>query len=437
MKYISSIYRITGFGSLLLFLLQPQVNGQSLREVINLALDHSKLIAAQKAAVSESELNSIAASRSTLPKIDFDASYKHVTDRAELDFSKINPLSNAKIGLGVYDTYDTGITLSYPLFTGFALSNQVEMKNQQVSLADIQLEKTRKTIAFQTIAAYRGAQNYALEIESLKAAQSRIKLQLDRLKSAVNQGMALPVDTLSLALAKLSYDQKIISTRAEYETALQKLENYTGQKINLTEVQPSSDYNVAEMQFEQVDDLQMLQTQKALTKTGKALSEASYYPNVGLFASYKYSKPGVDFISDKWMTYGAWGISLNWNLFSWGSDKLKSEAQQVAVDKISNQYEAMKDDQKTKYDSAVREYKALKEQNTVVAASLELARKKMKIIDSQFKQGMSSATDFNVANLELTEAEIAQKRQQILISLKLNEIDFITGVSINNWSMEL
>jgi hypothetical protein len=39
--------------------------------------------------------------------------------------------------------------------------------------------------------------------------------------------------------------------------------------------------------------------------------------------------------------------------------------------------------------------------------------------------------------LELTEAEIAQKRQQILISLKLNEIDFITGVSINNWSMEL
>lgn len=410
---------------------------QDLAEAINLALKNNPTINGQMEALNEAKLDAKSTFRSTLPQIGFDASYRHVTETAQVEFPTSGPQPN-RINLGVFDTYEAGLTANYAIFTGFAQSNQIKLKKQQMQMTEQELEKSKKVIIFETIVKYRQVQNKLLEIETLKSAKKRVELQLNRIKSLVNQGMALSLDTLSLALTKLNYDQKIIAAQANYETTNQELTNLVGTNINVEKViLKNIETRLSEMNLDHNDDLTLLTVQRNMLLTGRSLTRSSYFPNIATYASLKYGKPGVDFIKNDWMTYGVWGIGLSWNLFKWNSDKLKLQSQEAGIKKVDFQYQAAREQIQTHYDNSVREFRSLQEQYNVLVSALKLAQTKMKIVDSQYKQGMSSTTDFNDANLELAEADINQKKQLLLMAIKINEIDYLSGKPINEWSIEL
>ncbi|MEJ2545152.1 MAG: TolC family protein [Calditrichaceae bacterium] len=411
---------------------------QSLKETIDLALEANPVIAAGKLQVEESKLDAKSTSRSTLPQIDFDASYRHVSEVAQLDLPQINPMvPQMSVNMGVYDTYETGLTASYLLFGGFAQKNLVEMKDKTVELNNHQLNKTEKSIALEVIVKYRQVQSYQLEVEALNAAKQRIDLQIKRIRALVNQGMALSLDTLSLSLSKLNNDQKIIAAQASLETAQQELTSLVGKEIitdNKVNINESDIISLFDLEMN--SDLQMLNTRRSMMHSSQAITKSGYYPKIGLFAGVKYAKPGVNFIQNKWMTYGVWGVNLNWNLFKWGADHLKSQSQKAAINAIEFQYQNLTNQLKTKYDAAVREYKALQKQKKFALTEKDVAKRKMEIIQSRYNEGMSSVTEFNDANLELTDAEINLQRQSILLAIKISEIDYLSGESINQWSIE-
>jgi outer membrane protein len=421
---------------LILFLFQAGFS-QSLKETVKIALEASPGIASAREQLRESKLDAKSTHRSTLPQLDFSASYQHVTDRASLNLPGGGPLPGMKVNLGVFDTYETGLMANYILFSGFAQKNLIELKDQTAELNNQQMKKTEKTTALDVIVKYRQIQNSLLEIDALHAGGKRIDLQVNRIKSLAAQGMALALDTLSLSLSRLNNEQKIIAANAKLETERQELNQLAGQKI---QVDPKAAANVEqqipEFETNQIDDLKMLNTRIRMMKSSQSITRAGYFPNVGLFAGVKYAKPGVDFIANDWMTYGVWGVNLNWNLFKWNADHLKIQSQQAAIQSIQFQYQVVNDRIRTKYDNAIREFEALKQQYSVALRARDVAKKKMEIVESRYKQGMSSVTDFNEANLELTDAEINLQRQKILLALKISEIDFLSGKSINEWRIE-
>lgn len=430
-------YKIEMIIVFILFVFIQTGISQSLKETIELALEANPVIAAGKSQVEEARLDAKSTSRSTLPQIELDASYRHVSDVAQLEFPQTSPLAGMDVNLGVYDTYETGLTANYLLFSGFAQKNLIAIKNQTFELNNQQLTKTEKSIALEVIIKYRQVQNYQLEVKALNAARKRIDLQVKRIKALVNQGMALSLDTLSLTLSKLNNDQKLIAAQANLETTKQELTVLVGKKISVDfDIVIKESDIISLYDAELNSDLQMLNTRKGMMKSNQAITKSGYYPNIGLFAGIKYAKPGVNFIENDWMTYGVWGVNLNWNLFKWGADNLKSQSQQAAMNVINFQYQNLNNQLKTKYDAAVREYRALQKQNKVAISARDLAKRKMEIIQSRYNEGMSSVTEFNDANLELTDAEINLQRQLILLAIKISEIDFLSGKSINQWSIE-
>jgi len=393
---------------------------QSLKEAIGIALASNPDMASVKEQVREARLDAKSTYRSTLPQFDFDASYRHVTDRAELNLQIGGPFPARQIHLGVFDTYETGLTANYVLFSGFAQKNLVQLKNQTVKLNNQQMEKTGKKIALDVIVKYREVQNHMLEIEALN-----------------DQGMALPLDTLSLSLSRLNNEQKIIAAKAKLENANQELAVLAGENIRVDQHTGTViDKTAAQFNPDNAADLKMLVTRMEMMNSGKAVTRAEYYPKIGLFAGIKYAKPGVDFISNEWMTYGVWGVNLSWNLFKWGADHIKIQSQEAAIRSTGFQRQVVNDQLKTKFDAAVREYEALQKQYKVAGKARDVAKMKMQIVESRYNQGMSSVTDFNEANLELTDAEINLQRQKILLALKISEIDFLSGKSINEWRIE-
>jgi len=412
--------------------------GQSLAETVQIALQNNPQIQAALHHRQKSEMEARAAFYKTLPAVDFDASYRHVTDVPELklDLGSNIPVAMPPVHLGVYDSYESGISARYVLFSGFAQKNRVELKRRQVRVSATQLSKIKKEIAFSSIAAYRQVQEARLEIEALKSAHQRIREQLQRLNALLEQGMTLALDTLSLSLSRLNYEQKLIVARANLQTARQQLNTLAGRTIDVSAADTT---RIAEsppqLLPEQIEELRNLELQKDIARASLAIYRSGYFPNLAVQAAYKYGKPGLDMIKNEWMPYGVWGVSLHWNLFSWNADKLHVQAAKENLRQLDYSRQALRDRIRERFDKNLREYESLRAQGRVLLRALQLARRKMDIVKSQYEQGMISATDFNTANLELTEARIKVQRWRLHLSLKLNELEFISGKPISAWSI--
>ncbi len=425
----------------LIIFLSVNLMGQSLSETVKIVLKNNPAIQAQKQAVMAAKKQAEAAKARTLPTIDFDGSYKHITHVAVMDISSELPPALQggfpSFQLGNYDSYDMGISANYLLFTGFAQKNSTAIKNEQQKLSENQLKKTEKETAFQAIAAYRRVQSRYFEISALDSARKRTELQLRRVKVIVGQGMALALDTLELTLAKLSYMQKIIAAKAALETEKEYLNNLAGQNIK---VQPLLDFILPvdeENYYAENDErLKSVKIRQNIVTLNEALGKSGYFPVVALNAAYRYGNPGADIIKREWMDYGVWGVGVRWNLFSWGADKKTAEAAASEFKSLQHQYKALNDNIKTEFDKSKRELESLKEQLKVLSAALRIAKEKLRLTDNRYRQGMASATDFNDANLSMAETELNYKKFVVSVALKANELDYKSGKPIQQWRLE-
>ena len=422
----------------LLFLSFSFLWGQQLKEAVRMGLERNPQVQAARHAAAGARFKAKAAFRATLPSLSMDASYRHVTDVPELQlpFAPAPGVPLPAFRLGAYDSYDTGLSLQYVLFSGFAQQKRTTLTRRQALLAETNLKQARKETALNIVAAYRQVQLARLEIEALTAARERVAVQLQRLRNLVAQGMTLAVDTLSLTLSRLSYDQKLIQAQAELENAAQNLNTLVGQTVEVgADSVPNPPPVLPELRPERIEVLRTLQIKKQISQTATGISKAVYYPSVALQAAYRYGKPGLDMIQNEWMQYGVWGVSFQWNLFNWQSDQFKVAAGREQQREIDFKLQAARDRVRNEYQKNVRLYRALQKQTAVLKTALTLARRKMALIKDQYEQGLRSATDFNTANLELTRARLNLERHRLNLLLKYNQLQFLSGQPISEWSM--
>jgi len=415
-----------------LFIGWTQLEAQDLRTVVDMALENNPRVKAQHHQLHKANLEAVAAFRETLPTLNFDASYKHVTNVPEIQI----PMIGSSIQMGVYDKFETGLSAQYVLFSGFALKNLTVLKNQATDIQEVGLGKTEKQTAFQVIASYRAVQSIILEQKILQSTTERLQLQLKRARSLVTNGMILPVDTLSLTIGLLDFEKKKLENLSNLKTAKQQLQNLVGKEISVSTGMVSALKRLLPDWISQnVSELKTIRLQQDMAGTFSQLAKAEYYPKISLHAAYRYGKPGLDMIADEWMQYGVWGAGLTWNLFRGQADAIKIDAAKADEKRISYLKEAASNQLKLDFDKSISAYELLLNQLRVTEQALELAREKMEIIRNHYEQGVTTVTDYNNANLELTEAELGRSRLMLQIALKFSEIEYKSGKPISEWSL--
>lgn len=425
--------------SALLVLVFPLLlRAQSLSEVVNLALKANTQILAADQNVKAQEASYNSAFAATLPRFHLDASYRYVSKVAEINFSRLNlPGPVPSIQLGTHDSYDSGITMDYVLFSGFAQKSGIDLAGYRVELAKNSLEQQEENNVLQAIKLYRGAQQLMLEKESLTNARKRAMVQLDRLHSLLRNGFARPVDTLTVRQTLLNIDQKGIALETARKNLLEQLSNVVGKEVHpqaftdKAEPLPVQDAPVAQHPL-----MRALQVQYALLGSQKNIARSAYYPKVAVQGAIKYGRPGVDPIQDKWMTYGVVGIGLSWEFWNWGADRQKIAATDHQQKALQLQQSTLQNDLTARYNSAYRQWKSQAEELKVLQAAVRLAKLKWQIVSKQFKEGAVTSSDVNDANLALSDSEINVQRKKIEKCIKRTELDYLSGLPVKAWSLK-
>lgn len=420
--------------SIIICIVPIQLLGQQLTEAVNLAMENNKQVQASELQSQSAEREFLSEERSHLPAISLKANYVHVTDVPQIDIPI--PGFNRTIRLNPRDTYETGIQLDYVVFSGFAQSQMAKVKQFEYNTKMVDQNQKEKDIALNTIKAYRNAQFMRLSLSILEKARDRNTLQMTKVKALLNNGMALQVDTLSLALNRMEIEQQIIQSKSVLDNWLQLLATLSGKKINpdeFTDQNTHPAYN--EYTLEEQNPFKSIRLQQKKWSAFKAISQSGYYPKVFINASYNYGRPGIDIIKNEWSTYGKWMIGLQWNIWSWRADQASVQSKDLQFRALQLSEQALSDQLKLEYDKAVRSFNALSDQYKVAREAVGVAREKMQIIEVNAQNGQVSASDFNEANLELSQAELKQKQILIQLNLQASKIDYLSGKPVKTWRL--
>ena len=346
-----------------------------------------------------------------LPKLSASYSYSRLKDTpyAVFDLNKFD--------VGAKDNISWDVTVSQPLFSGFALTTR-----QKIAALGIDLQKLVKQQAVLDVA--RQAKIACLQVllarSSLEVVADEVK-QLEAhardAKEIYSQGMAPYNDLLKSQVALAQARQNRVSAASNLKVAVSALNTILRRNITEeTQVQELPPFQpfcyeisvLFEEAIQKRPELRRLNV--ALEQAGLAirLAESSYYPQVYLVGRYEQTGDNLiadnnDFRNDH---NAIVGLQATWPFFEWG--KTRAEAAKAFHKKaaLEQKIQGIKDSILLEVTGAFQRLMVAEKNIQTAREALVQAKENFRITNLQYREGTTTSTEVLDARTFLTQAEV-------------------------------
>jgi outer membrane protein TolC len=182
--------------------------------------------------------------------------------------------------------------------------------------------------------------------DALAATVADLDARLRETNVRVREGTALPAEAAAIEATLLQRRQDEEELRSNRRAALARLATLTGQAIAEEDTLALPDVSAAARARQTPAELRARPEYDLFAKTRERLARqqdaatAQERPRVSTFARLGYGRPGLNFISDQFDSYGLGGVRVQWNAWTWGSGGREREAlaiqqQVVAADQAA------------------------------------------------------------------------------------------------------
>lgn len=412
-------------------------NVYTLEEARRDARERSHEVSIASIGVAEAEEGITAARARRLPQVDLSAGYTHVSETGGIDI-QLPGMPPRSIRFGDGNIWETALSARVPLFTGFRLSSLQEISEKQVDVAEEALAGTRTAVRHRVTLIYRRAQLAERSRQIYDEQLSWLYAQLNVLRAMLAEGQVLPYDTLLLStrMSALRVEQR--NARTAYDNAIEDLQELTRRDIAdrplSREIKtdpglpgPRDAASLLETAERSRSDLRMLSRQREILQLRVRSEQAAMYPTVAAFASYRYGKPGVDQVANEWMDYYTAGVSLEWNLWSWGGDRATVQQQQYGMQIIEEEYARKKDAVRTSIRRILNELDVLEETRGMLEDQIRQEQVKQRLLQARFREGIATTTEVVDAETALTTARLRREQADIQYAMKITELAAAIG----------
>jgi len=308
------------------------------------------------------------------------------------------------------------LTLTQPLFTGFALSTRQQLAELGVDSARLELEQVRADLTLEArLAALDLLRRRAL-LELARAQHEQFLRHRDDALAMERQGLIARADLLKAEVALAAAEQQ--KTRAEADVSLAK--SRLNQLMGRPEATPvqlttpaspaDSDPDLAFLQDEAVRRRPVMrQFDLEITKAEKAvrLARAPFYPQAALVAAYQ--RDGQDLLAEE-NDYrndenAVVGLRLSWNLFHGGADRARAAAATSRLRAVSFLRADVEKQVRLQVEQAWRDLEVAIKNLATARQAVDQARENHRLSELQFKEGLIPIADLLEARSLQTEAE--------------------------------
>ena len=360
----------------------------------------------QKAAIEEQK--SVRAD--FLPKASTAYSYTRLKDRP------YSIMGGTQIDVGDNDQYHWDLTLSQPLFTGFALSTRYEMAKLGVDVKDAEKEQAVLDVVKQVKSAYF---NILLTKKFLLVADEAVNQLESHVRDAekfYEQGMIPYNDLLKPKVALSDALQNRVRTESNVEMAISVFNTLLQIDLNrktdvedILGITPFS-YDLDTLINDAMENRPELKALHLAIKNSDhwvTLAQSAYYPKINLVGSYEQNGDNPQATENDYGNTHNASVTLQarWTFFEWGKTRAEVNKYRRNKSSLTEKLKGIEDSIKLEVKSAFLDLKVAEKNIQTAKESLAQAKENWRITNLQYQQQMTTSTEVLDARTFLTQAE--------------------------------
>jgi outer membrane protein len=377
------------------------------------------------------------------PSLDVSGNYSILTEKNHLELNL--PLGSptgvsVSRDLGDHDRWETGIDLTYPLFTGFARERQVESQ-KHLAQSQASREAAIRNQASLKLAGYFFAWQAAKAGLDYKEAQCALaRNQLSVAETQYKQGMvtdravlAARSQWLTVENERLIAINQVDSLQIEAAQYLRISSEMTWKPLEKPWAMP--DTLTASLGGDTASDqarpeIQSLVSQKEALASREAALRGQDLPTLGAMAGWRYANPGLNLAGTEAMGYGLAGLQLKWNLWDGGRQRMQRVQMQQKRQQIDLEMTRWNSDWKKSSSIAARQFARWRNQVSMAQAALETAEKSLQEARNKLAQGLATPTDTLETFVQAERARMLQNQSIAMQCLTFCQWKFARGETL-------
>ena len=361
------------------------------------------------------------------------------SSQSMLNTSKWNLLPDASVNGGIKKDFDPAVeTDDVTSSAGFSLSKTISLNDAayfnylyaslDTKTANMQLEQTRKTYAYNVFSAYlkvlssqkqRSSLEENLQIQTRVWEQSKILLQLGKTTPFEVKQNEIAVLNSNISLMQL--DNTIANARKELFALVQMQD----ESYPLTELELNIRKEIPEFRTDKNIDINILYQELNRLNLQLKQNKLDDFPRFNLAYNLDRSVSGADFDFDRYNTNHGISLTLSYPLFN-----IFENSESRTRTKISRQLsqvtmEEKKDQLQRDYDSALRELQYLKRMNELYSEQLAQSREQITQAEERYRLGLIELLELDKTRTNFIETDISYNNNLYSIIAKQEEINYL------------
>jgi outer membrane protein len=234
------------------------------------------------------------------------------------------------------ELYFGALTLTYPLFTGFAVTAGIDAAKIEAMKAQLEAEETRRSLYLQLIRSYAEAVAMHQLVHADNEALKAMERSYAKAKGFYDQGLLAESELLRIEADRHAIGAAGIRDHNRYETALLQLSYLSDTSVtSVTPLPPPEKVHpdaLLRNALAKRPDLQVLKAQLNLAREQERSAESGYYPKVALYGRLASQGDSMALDGDGFTNRdkSAAGFEVTYNLFSGFKTRYEREAARKA-----------------------------------------------------------------------------------------------------------
>ena len=315
----------------------------------------------------------------------------------------ISPPINPNTIVGAKNQWYLGAKYSLPIFTGFKLERNVDIKDLNEKLTNIKYKLTKNQLIYNLTVLYLKTLSLYKLKKSLLAYQKSLTTLYQNINEMVKLGKKPEVDLLKVKYELESVKAKIEKVNNSIDSLKASIKAIVGDNnldlSNMEDIKPS-DFKYSDIDINDLDRIKAEDLKEKIGKLKIDVVKSEYYPQV-LFNSSFQRNMGNDEYKDLWQV----GFLINFNLFDFGvreREYLKAVLQRKA---ISEEKRKTILEIKSKIKEALNNIKSAEAEVKASEKKLRYAKEVEEIEKTKYMAGVSSLYDYLKAKAYRYQAE--------------------------------
>jgi outer membrane protein TolC len=335
---------------------------------------------------------------------------------SSLQDAPFQQISGNRMQVGDRDVHHWDVTLTQPLFTGFAITSRYQMARISAEIKALEKERTQLDVSQAVKTAWFTS---LLADKTEKVATNTVTALAAHEKDAegfFQHGVIPHNDLLKSKVALANAIQEKVRAQAGHQIALARLYTLIGIDINSIKIledtesispQPQA---LPSLMTEAVNNSPVLASYRlGLENLDQAitLAKSPYYPEIALSGKYEQNGNDVGAETNNYSNdhNALVAVSAKWDFFEWGKTGADVTKQSLAKQALKEKMQGVEDQIRLETKSAFSDLHVAGNNIGTAREGLEQARENARITDLQYRNQVTTSTEVLDSLTFLSQAE--------------------------------